>query len=89
MDSIRKFRSSIHSWKFATIAITIIGGRGVRDNKGENQLLIVNGKGVFDQNVFVLGNNFILKCEQLFVTYNGSQYIVILIKNVTTTTKGD
>jgi hypothetical protein len=23
------------------------------------------------------------------VTYNGSQYIVILIKNVTTTTKGD
>jgi hypothetical protein len=87
MDSIRKFRSSIHSWKSTTIAITIIGGSGVRDNKGENQLLIVNGEGEFDQDVFVLGNNFIIKCEQLFAAYNGSQYIVILIKNVTTTTK--
>jgi hypothetical protein len=39
--------------------------------KGEKKLLIVNGKGEFDQNVSVLGNNFKTKYEQLFKAYNG------------------
>ncbi len=35
MDSIRKFKSSIQSWRFATIIVIIIGVRGVGDNKIE------------------------------------------------------
>jgi hypothetical protein len=35
MDSIRKFKSFIQSWRFATIIVTIIGVRGIGDNKGE------------------------------------------------------
>jgi hypothetical protein len=35
MDSIRKFKSSIISWRSATIAIIIIGVKGVGDSKGE------------------------------------------------------
>jgi hypothetical protein len=58
MDSIREFKSSIQSWNFATIAIIIISVRGVGDNKGEKKLLIVDGKGEFDQVVFAFGNNF-------------------------------
>ncbi len=57
MGSIRKFKNSIQSWRFATIIIIIIVVRGVGDNKGEKQLLITDEKGEFDQNVFTLGNN--------------------------------
>jgi len=52
MDSIIKFSSSIQNWRFTVVAIINIGVRGIEDNKGEKQLLIVNGKGEFDQNVF-------------------------------------
>jgi len=52
-------------------------------------LLIVDGKGEFDQDVFALGNNFRIQYEQLLKAYNGGHYGIILIKNVTTTTKGD
>jgi hypothetical protein len=48
MDSIRKFRSSIQSWRFAISVIIIISVRGIRDSKGEKQLLITNGKGEFN-----------------------------------------
>jgi hypothetical protein len=30
MDSIRKFRSFIHNWRFATIVAIIISVRGIR-----------------------------------------------------------
>ncbi len=58
MDSIREFRSSFQSWRSFTIATIVIGVRGVGDSKGEKQLLITNGEGEFDRNIFVLGNNF-------------------------------
>ncbi len=58
MDSIRKFKSSIQSWRFATITIIVISVRGVGDNKGEKKLLIIDGKGEFDRDVLTLGNNF-------------------------------
>jgi hypothetical protein len=59
MDSIREFKSYIQSWNFVAIAIIVISVRGVGDdNKGENKLLIVDGKGEFDQVVFAFGNNF-------------------------------
>ncbi len=45
--------------------------QGGKNNKGENQLLITDGKGEFDQDVFVLGNNFKIKYEQLLEAYNG------------------
>jgi hypothetical protein len=37
--------------------------RGRGNNKGEKQLLIANGEGEFDQDVFVLGNHFKTKYE--------------------------
>jgi hypothetical protein len=40
------------------MVVIIIGVRGVGDSKGENQLLIADGKGEFDQNIFILANNF-------------------------------
>jgi len=52
-------------------------------------LLNANGEGVFDQNILTFGNNFRTKYEQLFEAYNGSQCVMVLIKNVTTTLKGD
>jgi hypothetical protein len=71
MDSIRKVRSSLQSWSLATISFIIISVKGGRNNKGENQLLIVDGKGEFDQDVLVLSNNFKIKYEQLLKAYNG------------------
>jgi len=59
MDSIREFRSFIQSWRSTTILIIVIGVREVGDNKGEKQLLIIDGKNEFDQDVPTLGNNFI------------------------------
>jgi hypothetical protein len=49
MNSIREFINYIQSWRFTTIIIIVIGVRGVGDSKGENQLLIANGDGEFDQ----------------------------------------
>jgi hypothetical protein len=51
--------------------------------------LIPNGKGEFDYDVLVLSNNFRIKYDQMFEAYNGNQCVMILIKNVTTTLKGD
>ncbi len=36
-----------------------------------------------------LGNNFRTKYDQLLEAYNGSQCVMLLIKNVITTSKGD
>jgi hypothetical protein len=51
--------------------------------------LIANGEGEFDQDVITFGNNFRTKYEQFLEVYNGSHYGMVLIKNVTITTKGD
>jgi hypothetical protein len=52
-------------------------------------LLIVDGEGEFDQDVFIISNNFKTKYEQLLEVYNGGHCAMVLIKNVTITTKGD
>ncbi len=51
-------------------------------------MLNANGKGEFDQNILIFGNNFRTKYEQLLEAYNGSQSFMILIKNMTKL-KGD
>jgi hypothetical protein len=89
MDSIREFKNFIQSWRSITIVVIVISVRGIRDSKGEKKLLIINEKCEFHQNVFALGNNFITKYEQLLNVYNGGHCGMVLIKNVTTTTKGD
>jgi hypothetical protein len=71
MDSIKEIRNLLQSWSLATMSFIIVGVKGGRNNEGENQLLIANGKGEFDQNVLVLDNNFKIKYEQLLKTYNG------------------
>jgi hypothetical protein len=71
MDSIREIRSSFQSWNLDTISFIIVGVMGGRNNKGENQLLIANGKAKFNQDVFVHGNNFKIEYEQLLEVYNG------------------
>jgi hypothetical protein len=58
-------------------------------SEGEKQLMIVNWKGKFDQDVFMMGNNFIMEYEQFLEAYNGGQCVKVLIKNVTTTSKGN
>jgi len=50
-------------------------------------LLIVDREGEFEQHV--LGNNFKTNNEQLFEAYDGGQCIMVLIKNMVTTSKGD
>ncbi len=52
-------------------------------------MLIVDGDGEFDQNVFALGNNSRVEYDQLLKAYNEGQCVMLLIKNVTTTSKGD
>jgi hypothetical protein len=52
-------------------------------------LLNANGEGEFDQNILIFCNNFRTKYEQFLEVYSGSQSVMILIKNVTTTLKGD
>jgi len=84
IDSIRKFRNSIQSWRFITIVIIVIVVKGVGDNKGENQLLIINGEGEFNKNALAL--LVTISKQQFFEAYNGSHYAMVLIKNVTTTT---
>jgi len=71
MDSIREIRSYLQSWSLATISFIIVGVKRGRNNKGENQLLITNEKGEFDQDVLVFGNNFKIEYEQLLEAYNG------------------
>ncbi len=63
MGSIRKFKSSIQSSSFVIIIVIIIGVKGVGDNKSEIQLLITSGKGEFDEDIFILGNNLRTKYE--------------------------
>ncbi len=63
MDSIKIFKSFIQSWRSTTIVVIIISVKGVKVNKGENLLLIVDGEGEFDQDVFVISNNFRLEFE--------------------------
>jgi hypothetical protein len=89
MDSIKKFISFIQNWRSLTIVVIVIGVRGVGDSKGEQQLLITYGEGAFDQDVLALGNNFRIKYEQFLEAYNGGHCAMVLIKNVTTTTKRD
>jgi hypothetical protein len=67
MNFIREFRSSIQNWRSTTSVVIIIGVRGIKDSKGEQQLFIANGEGESDQDVLVLANNFRTKYEQLFV----------------------
>jgi hypothetical protein len=57
--------------------------------KGEKKLLIENGKGEFDQNIFVLGNNFKTKYEQLLKVYNGDQCAMVFVNFLTITAKRD
>ncbi len=51
--------------------------------------MITHGQSEFDENVLVLGNNFRIKYEQVLEAYNGGQCAMVLIKNVTTTSKGN
>ncbi len=51
--------------------------------------MTTDGKCEFDQNVFAFGNNLKTQYEQLLEAYNGGQCGMVLIKNVTTTTKED
>jgi hypothetical protein len=51
-------------------------------------LLTIDGKGELDQDIFILNNNFWTKYEQFLEAYNGGQSVMVLIKNVTTTSKG-
>jgi hypothetical protein len=65
------------------------GVRGVGHSKGEKQLLIVNEKGEFDQDVLAFVNNFKTEYERLLEAHNGGQCAMFLIKNLTTTKKGN
>jgi len=51
--------------------------------------LIANGESEFNQYIFVIGNNFTLKYEQLLEAYNEGQCAMVLIKNVKIISKGD
>jgi hypothetical protein len=51
--------------------------------------LIIDGECEFDQDVFAFGNNFRIEYDQLLELYNGGQCVMLLTKNVTTTSKGD
>jgi hypothetical protein len=55
---------------------------GGRDNRGEKQLMIINGEGEFDQDVLTMGSNFKLEYQQLLEPYNRRQCAMVLIKNM-------
>ncbi len=59
------------NWSFLTIVVIIVCVRGRGNNKGEKKLLIIDGEDEFNQDVFALGNNFIIEYEQFFKAYNG------------------
>jgi len=84
MDSIKKFKNSFQSWRYVTIAIIVIGVKGVGDNKGEKQSLLLDGKGEFDQDVLTLGYNFKTKYQQLLKAYNGGQCVGMFTARLTT-----
>jgi hypothetical protein len=88
MDSTRKFINSIQNCKSYTIVVIFIDVKGVRHNKGEKKLLIIDGEGEFDQDIFTFNNNFRTKYEQFLEVYNGGQCAMVLIKNVIITSKG-
>jgi len=90
MDSIRKFRSFIQSWRFVTIVAIVIGVKGIGDNRGEKTLLIIDRENEFDQNVLAFGNNFKTKYQELLKAYNGGQCVMVLCdNNVIITSKGN
>ncbi len=47
-----------------------------------------NGYGKFKQNILIFGNNFKIEYEQLLEMYNGGQCVMVLFKNMMTTSKG-
>jgi hypothetical protein len=49
--------------------------------------MIVNEEGKFNKDVLAMGNNSIIKYEQLLEAYNGGQYTMVLIKNLATILK--
>jgi hypothetical protein len=73
MDSIIKFKNSIQSWRSTTIVVIVIGVKGIKDIKGEKQLLIIDREGEFDQYIIVFSNNFKTKYGQLPIYYNINQ----------------
>ncbi len=73
MDSTRKFKKFIQSWRSITIVVIIIGVRGIGDIKGEKQLLITDKKGEFDQYIIAFGNNFKINYDQLSIYYGINQ----------------
>jgi len=89
MDSIKEFIKSVQSWKFATIVFIIISAREIKDSKGEKQLLIIDIKGEFDNDVLTISNNFKAKYEQFLEVYKWKSMCLVLIKNMTTTSKGN
>jgi len=88
VDSTREFESFVQNCMSPTIVVIFIDAKGAQDNKGEKNLLIIDGKGEFDQDIFILNNNFRTKYEQFLEAYNGGQSVMVLIKNVITTSKG-
>ncbi len=58
MDSIREFKFFFQCWNCVTIVVIIVGVGGGRDSKGEKQLLLVNGEGEFEQDVFNFKQQF-------------------------------
>jgi len=73
MDSIKEFINSIQNCRSYTIVIIFIDIKGVRHNKGEKKLLTIDGEGEFDQDIFILNNNFKTKYEQFLEVYNGGE----------------
>lgn len=51
--------------------------------------MIIDGEGEFDQDVLTMGNNFKLVYEELLEAYNRGQCVMVLIKNMVATSKGD
>ncbi len=49
-NSIKEFKTFVQSWNSTNIMVIVISVRGGGDNNGERQLMIVDGKGKFDQN---------------------------------------
>jgi hypothetical protein len=62
-NSIKEFKKIIQSWNSSHIVVIVIGVKGGGDSRGKEQLMIVDGKGEFDQDDLAMGNNFRLKYE--------------------------
>jgi hypothetical protein len=57
--------------------------------KVENFTIESKSKRSFEKGDMHVGNNFKIEYDQLVEAYNGGQCAMLLIKNVTTTSKGD